>query len=179
MNQQLKRTEQISPSSKEDRTAASSTYPVSYLSPRSQTKRQANILRERIAIMKSLRNYRSHDVTLESGQNGDMTQVVNCITEKHQTDLDTVIQTINDNNRNTGALFQAAWHRDVVKRRSTALLEDQGRNGETTTSIKCHLMCGNCVCSTVTGRKSNRWSMMTYRLGMNKCLQTLHNSMHK
>ena len=170
MHQQLQRNTHLSPSNKENRTSTSSKYKISYLSPASQKRRHASTMRERKAMMKSLSNYRSHDVVLEASQHTEMTEVVNYIAKEHQNDLEQVLQMVSNNNEGTGALFRSAWDRDVAQKQSKArtcsLLKDQKKNG---TRVCMHtlriVMVHCCFASLVTGSKGNRWSMMTYRLG--------------
>ena len=112
-----------------------------------------------------------HDVQLGQSQDDELLQLVTAIQEQGQEQLESVFKEAGEVGEEVGDEVRQAWERDVVSRRE--FFEDQLKNSKHNHVYTVNQLCGVCnllycysFASTGTSKRGNRWSTITFRIGM-------------
>ena len=138
------------PSSKKmSRLDVSSTFLHKFLSPSSKkvkqrkNKQHRKITKQKVARLRV--QVEKNKFILEQEQNQEMIDIVSTINEKYKGQLENIWKEAEqEKGQETQALLKEIWEKDTLDR--TAFYHDQAKN--------------------ITGRKSNKWSTITYRIAL-------------
>ena len=128
MTREVKRATQSEP--KVARTASSSNYPFTYLSPASQKVRARNLMRERKTLMQRIQKYASLCVPLDDEQSEEMSSLTQAIdgNPEFREELNNIFLEADHHREGHGATLQEIWESDVADNESDKFQTDQGKN---------------------------------------------------
>ena len=163
MQYALNRVSKVTESQKAKRTQPSSSYPLKYLSPTSQHLRRMNTQYERSHDKRLLRKYAPPDVILDDEQHQEMAMAVQKIEELANSELQQLFQEAGVHG--AGNDIQRAWEEDKNKIQ-IQFNSDQQRTGIYVLLLyHVHTYHTYMLHNVVTGKRGNRWSPITIRIG--------------
>ena len=130
------------------------------MSPASLKKRRSNTQQERNKDKNALAKYRHMEVTLDDDQNDEMVDIMDKIDTVGKQTLEEIF--MDAESSGVGRSVRKIWEDD--KRNTKDVKKDQKRNSKSSIVIittASHII----IILTATGKKGNRWSMVTIRLG--------------
>eukprot|EP00117_Sycon_ciliatum_P043111 scpid85308/ scgid31258/ len=124
------------------RVSASSTVPLKYLSPQSQSARLGSVRQESHQVKRECSRLQHLYFTMSHSQSAELESVCKTIQSAHQEDMDEVVAELDGKDKQDAV--RDAWKQDVVSKQT--FNHDQLTN--------------------TTGDRGNRWSMLTYRMAL-------------
>lgn len=164
LDQRVHAATNVTPAVKAARLEPSSRCPLAVLSPSSKKKRKDNLVKERAQYKKK---YEHIELMLDDEQSDEMAHVVDIINRDASDTLNKVIEEA----ETQGHTVRDIWKNDV-RASQEEFAKDQAVNGTLCTCcvVYCILITTIICCYIVTGKKSNKWSAVTIRLGKSVCL---------
>ena len=102
----------VSPSTKAARSHPSSSYPQTYLSPRSQSQRSKRALVQKYALKRQLTQLKKKaSLFLCNEQNEELTKIIAEIQHKHPTEVEKIMKDAEKEGK--GELMEAVWRQDI------------------------------------------------------------------
>lgn len=121
---QQKLSNPVKPATKADRASYSSSYPQSYLSPKSRSLRVKSILSKRYALERQIKKIRNKTaVSLNSEQNDDLIKMVAEIEHNHPSEIEKVMKDAEKGGK--GEIMRALWQQDIKEHKD--FFNDQRR----------------------------------------------------
>ena len=158
LEHQVRRTMDQGPSKRIKQQDPSSHARLSYMSPNSQSKRIAIKRIERFKDKRKLGRFTHTDLTLDDEQDEELSSIVLTITENHSEELEKVF----DQGKKHGveSKLHDIWSLDA-RRESVIFKQDQEQNGKFIISKYLLLL----MKFIETGKRTNKWSFATIRIG--------------